>query len=329
MRKELLSTICCPSCSAKDFQLSIHEENNQEIREGQVSCQKCKHQFNISKGVVNLLPNPDQTIQSEQRGWIEMLGKTSDELVDVMLQLPHFKDDIWVTTSENFDQIIEQIDFTDKSVLDIGAGRCWSTRHMVLAGASYAVALDILTTKYIGLETADIFLDHDSIYFERILGDMNDLPLQANQFDIVFMTGTLHHSSTPAQVMQEVARCLKPNGQAVIINEPIRGIFRSKDLSWCSEIAHGINENVYTIHEYINATQTANLNPLLFFPRSIARGLEQHNSGVRQEMGTIGYYLSSLLWRTQWGRKALQGNLLPVILNLASLPLVMIASDDS
>ena len=199
------------------------------------------------------------------------------------------------------------------------------SRRMIRAGASSVIGLDILLERFIGLETADIFLERDDLYFERILGDMNNLPLRPGTFDIVFMTGTLHHSSDPVHTMHQVAKVLTRDGIAVVINEPVYGLLRSKSLTGCSEVEHGINEHVYRIYEYWGAARRARLQPVLLFPRSIERGLERREPRVAQEMGKTGHAIVSCLWQSNWARRAMRGSALPILYYFTSMPLVMIA----
>ena len=114
------------------------------------------------------------------------MGEVNSNLIDTMLELPYLEDDLWITAAKNFDQIISKIDLVGKCILDIGAGRCWSTRRLMAYGAKYAMALDILREEFIGLRTADVFIRRDESYFDRVIGDMNDLPLRKGIFDIVF-----------------------------------------------------------------------------------------------------------------------------------------------
>lgn len=320
MRRDILTYIRCPICHSTDLDVATLERDEREIREGQLICLGCDHRHPIHKGIVNLLPNPTPVIQSEQQGWIELLGETHEGLVETMLELPYLEDGVWITTYKNFDDIMSKVNLAGKRVLDIGAGRCWSTRRIVTAGASYAMGLDILLERFIGLETADIFLQHDGLYFERVLGNMNNLPIRPGAFDIVFMTGTLHHSSDLVRTMRQVAGSLVPGGMAIVINEPVRSLFQSKDLTGCLEVEHGINEHVYTILEYLWAVWRAGLRPKLFFPRSISQGLERDDACVAQEMGTLGHRVVSRLWR-----RAARGPLLPVMYLIANMPLAMIA----
>ena len=187
MRVDILEYILCPVCSATSFDIGILEQDVYEVREGELVCHNCGRRYKIHKGIVDLLPNPSREIVSEQKGWVEMLGKTNEAMVDTMLRLPYLQDDLWVTVSENFDQAMSKIDLVEKRILDIGAGRCWSTRRLMLGGASYAMSVDILKERFIGLETADIFIQHDALCFDRVISDMNSLPLRKGVFDIVFL----------------------------------------------------------------------------------------------------------------------------------------------
>jgi hypothetical protein len=106
-----------------------------------------------------------------------------------------------------------------------------------------------------------------------------------------------------------------------VINEPVRSLSQSKDLTGCPEIEHGINEHVYTILEYLWAVRRAGLRPKLFFPRSVLRALDRDESGEAQEMRTLWQRGVSRLWR-----RAVRGPLLPVMYLISSMPLVMVAS---
>jgi len=323
MRVDILEYVRCPVCSGTSFEIDILEQDVYEIREGGLLCRDCGRRYEIHKGIVDLLANPSPEVVSEQKGWVEMLGETTEDLVDTMLRLPYLQDDLWVTVSENFDQAISGVDLTGKCVLDIGAGRCWSTRRLLLGGASYAMGLDILKERFIGLETADIFIQHDAACFDRVVGDMNDLPLRKGAFDIVFLTATLHHSSDLLKTLRQVAYVLAPNGVVIVVNEPVRSMLRTRDLAGCVELEHGINEHVYSIFEYLRALKQVGLCSVIFFPRSIALKLDKSDRRAKQEMGHLGYHIISRLWRRKLTYQALNGWLLPATYVVASMPLVL------
>ena len=325
MREDILKVVRCPLCHATSFEVVVMGRDEREIREGELVCCGCGYHHRIQKGIVNLLPSPTPVIRREQKGWVEMLGETTESLVETMLQLPYLEDDIWVTTHQNFDQVMAQVDLAGKSVLDIGAGRCWSSRRLCASGASYVVAVDILVERFIGLETADIFIRRDGRYFERVLGDMNNLPVRRGVFDVVFMTATLHHSSNLSHTMAGAAEALVSGGIAIVVNEPAQCLLWPSNIADSVEAAHGINENVYNLFEYLWSVWRAGLRPRVFFPRSIERRLILGDPRAAQEMGPVGHRIVSRVWGRRSARAALRGPLLPAVYMIASMPLVLVA----
>lgn len=331
MQKNLVDFVRCPKCQEHDFEIMPTSQDHQEIREGSLTCQRCGYVYNIHRGIVDLLPNPTETILKEQQGWIDLHGEMSDELVETMLSLPYYGEDpMWINIGHNFDRVLEAVDVTGKSILDLGAGRCWSTRRLMQRGAAHAVALDILTTRYIGLETAEIFFDTDGLYFERLLGDMNDLPLQDAKFDIVFSTATIHHSSDLERTFGEIARVLIPGGIAMIVNEPVRRIGSQENLGESIEVQHGINEHTCTIADYFSAAHRANLKTQLLFPGSVARWLQEGNwQAVRDHSGNMGARIVSQVWRHAFRLLKWQPILWAIYAFSPAFPLVMIAQKQS
>lgn len=327
MRKDLISFIRCPTCEEHDFAIVSTWQDHCEIREGHLICQRCESIYRIHCGIVDLMPKPTETILKERQGWIDMHGEMSDDLVDTMLSLPYYDEDpMWINVGHNFDRILAEVDVTGKIILDLGAGRCWSSRRLMQRGAVGVVALDILTTRYIGLETAEIYFDTDGSYFERVIGDMNDLPLQDAKFDIVFSTATIHHSSDLERTFEEIARTLVPGGLAMVINEPVRRIGSQENLDGSVEVEHGINEHTYTIADYLSAAHHANLRTQLLFPGSVANWLQDGNwNAVRDHLGNTGARVVSRIWKHAFGILQWQPILWAIYAFSHAFPLVMIA----
>jgi len=254
MKLTFLGMIRCPVCGGKDFSCQAVSEDAYEIREGQVICNGCHKEFPIQAGILNLLIHPSDEIISEQQGWttLEKAVKNTDEL---MLSLPDAggeHSEAWTGQALNFHYVFSEIKLQGgEKVLDLGAGRCWASRYFARAGCD-VVGIDILLTKYVGLLTGDVYIQNDKIFFERICGDMNQLPFQDGKFDIVFMAAALHHSSVIGAAIQEVSRVLKPGGRLVLVNEPVIDLFASKKLD-CTEVSCGINEHVYRLLDYLSA----------------------------------------------------------------------------
>ena len=58
MKKELMDILACPVCKG-ELELSVAEENEQEIVTGSLYCPRCDVQYPIEDTIPNLLP-PDQ-----------------------------------------------------------------------------------------------------------------------------------------------------------------------------------------------------------------------------------------------------------------------------
>lgn len=256
MKKELIRLLRCPFCQREELSFPKTSEVNidikeDEIREGYIKCRNCDKSFIIKDGIIDLLINSNSEIISEQKGW-EELKEAIVNTDDLMLSLPdaigEYKS-AWKSQAENFKYMFEKINLSGKeTILDLGSGRCWSTRFFAHKGC-YVVGIDILLAKYVGLLTGDIYIQKEGVYFERVRGNMNDLPFRDKIFDIVFITASLHHSSDIYITLKEVYRVLKPMGRLILINEPVGGFKRSK--LDCAEIKAGINEHIYRLWSYI------------------------------------------------------------------------------
>src|SRR4030042_252701 len=256
MKKELIRLLRCPFCQREELSFLKTVEVNtdikeDEIREGHIKCRSCDKSFIIKDGILDLLINSDSEIVSEQKGW-DQLKEAIVNTDDLMLSLPDALGEhksAWKSQAENFKYMFEKIDLNGKeTILDLASGRCWSTRFFARKGCC-AVGIDILLTKYVGLRTGDIYIKNEGVYFERVRGNMNDLPFRDKMFDLVFITATLHPSSDVYKTLKEVHRVLKPTGRLILANEPVGG-FKKNKLD-CAEIKVGINEHVYRLWTYV------------------------------------------------------------------------------
>ncbi len=58
MKQELMDILVCPVCK-RELELSVEEENEQEIVTGSLYCPKCNEHYPIVDAIPNLLP-PDR-----------------------------------------------------------------------------------------------------------------------------------------------------------------------------------------------------------------------------------------------------------------------------
>ena len=72
--------------------------------------------------------------------------------------------------------------------------------------------------------------DKDGIFnIDARLGDIEDLPIQAAECDLLFLSQVLHHAATPEKVLREAHRVLEKNGRIVILD------LLSHDQEWVRE----------------------------------------------------------------------------------------------
>jgi ubiquinone/menaquinone biosynthesis C-methylase UbiE/uncharacterized protein YbaR (Trm112 family) len=272
VREALLKILACPVCLSGKVTLQALERNASEVREGQVLCTACGAQLPIRKGVVHTLLASADTVLREAQGWVEMLDipeKAHEFRDDWILALPFVRPEqtpeaeavrIWNQVGTHFQENIARVDWRGKRVLEIGAGRCWAVAELARRGAE-AVGLDILAHKYLGLETADVwFAAEPQLYFERVVGDMHQLPFQTGVFDYVVTTSSLHHTDRLEEALQSIARVIHEKGHAFFINEPVVPDENSRpDMSDSAEAKYGIQELRPTYPEWVAAFNSAGL----------------------------------------------------------------------
>lgn len=229
MKPALLPILRCLSCGASEWDAGISDGEETSLMEGCLRCRKCAQEYGLNKGVVDVLASrPAAPGVDETEGWVHFAGKEGWNRMDpaYLDALPFSLAQKWMPQDtltwdrhcRNFFRTLSHLDLKGKRVLDVGAGRCWSTKYLAMQGAE-CVATDIMSAPNVGLETAEHYLDGGKIYFERVRCDMNDMPFNDGAFDLVFAQGAVHHSLNLAQTFREAARVLRPGGRLALTNE--------------------------------------------------------------------------------------------------------------
>ena len=300
MKSSFASAIRCLDCRG-ELRLEVSEESPREVREGRLVCQSCAAVFPIVRGIPDFVDPDDRILADEVAGWVRLAGPLGEHLDPVMAALPSYPGDPWPLVAPDFFQIFEDFDFAGKRVVDLGAGRTWSTRHLVALGKpAEAVAVDIMTDRYLGLETAELFFA-GGIFFERLRADGHRLPLVDAWADVVFSCAAIHHSSDLDRLFAEVHRVLRPGGLLLFVSEPSK----REAITWTKpqneETAVGINENVYSLAEYRRALRRAGFSSRRLLPRSLAYRLRTIDPETGQDMPRF-----LVRWaRTERGRRFL------------------------
>jgi SAM-dependent methyltransferase len=274
MREELLQRLRCPSCSADGaFALTVHGRDEREVRDAILRCGGCASEFPIRAGIVEMLNDPPDYVRREAAG----LGRFADVMRadgwdgERIRQLPVVELGYWWEQRRAFEYWEQELAFRPGAwLLDVGSNTCWASALFARRGLE-VIALDIATVDLQGLGSAEHFIADGSVYFERLLSTMAAPALASNSMDYVFCCEALHHNS-PGELrrtLREFFRVLRPGGQLLLVNEPLR-FPRNLKRDHGREVAEFEgNEHVYFLHQYVLAARRAGFRTSLRWPRNI------------------------------------------------------------
>ena len=284
MTPSLLELICCPACHAS-LNLISSEDYAGEIWQGTLQCKNCRAIYPLEKGMPHLFVQDDNWTPKAQEaaGWITHLKNLNlyePERTDVDFLIPDYHDEIWIRIKKSLQAAFNLLKLTgQETILDLGAGKGWAAKQFALLGCQ-VVALDVTADERVGLGRGKAIMDEAGTYFERLIGDGENLPFHPNTFDIVFCCGAIHHSSDLPLLMANIRRILKPNGRLCAINEPCIDILANEEKILAEfaaeELALGINENRPNIIKYTSSLWQNGFDILAAFPgQSIGKSPEE------------------------------------------------------
>jgi SAM-dependent methyltransferase len=273
VRTALLEQLRCPRCQVeRSFDVTVGEEDEREIRTGELRCRACEHVAPIEDGIVNLLFEPPEFVTREAAG----LGRFVDQMVadgwnrERILKLPYEQSGYWFSQAAAMEHLMEiNPPRPGATLLDIGSNTCWASNIFAKRGLR-VTALDISTPHMQGLKTADWWMEENDIYFERILSVMFDPALATGSYDYVFCCEVLHHNHREnlQRTLRELYRILKPDGKLIVLNEPLRFPTNRKE-DHAQEVAEFEgHEHVYYMHEYLLAAYRAGFKPRIVRPNT-------------------------------------------------------------
>lgn len=264
MRRALLPLLRCLRCRYREFILTAEREAD-EIETGSLRCTDCGTTYPIERGVLLMLQRSSPTMTREMEGWHRFAEdeQWSTPPDGYLLWLPRPRVPIptdtlhWEWHADNFELGLSLADWSGKLVLDLAAGRCWTTRHLAERSAT-CVATDMMTTENIGLDTGRRYIEHTGVHFERVVCSMLDLPFADAVFDVAFAYASLHHSEDLQRSLAEAVRVLKPGGRIVLAGEPV-GRFYERLHRWFGRNRYGIHETSPRLAEWLRALRRAGI----------------------------------------------------------------------
>ncbi|HEX4107189.1 MAG TPA: methyltransferase domain-containing protein [Solirubrobacteraceae bacterium] len=272
MRESMLEILRCPACGT-DRRLALDgaaQRDEREIREATLRCGACSATFPVREGIVELLHDPPDHVTREAAGLERFAGVMRNDGWgrEKIRSLPYVEDGYWYVQAVSFERIMAQTPFqAGQRLLDVGSNTCWASARLAGRGLD-VVALDIALAEMQGLRTAEYFIGEEGRYFERLLSTMAAPAIASESMDWVFCTEVLHHNDRRALfgTLRELYRVLRPGGQVLVANEPLRFLFKPKlDHARDVEEFEG-HEHVYFMPEYVLAARRAGFSLSLHAP---------------------------------------------------------------
>ena len=227
MKPDFPGRLRCPACRRdRTLTLCVDDSDEREVREGTLRCGSCDARFAVHRGVPELLHAPPAHILAEAAGLERfaehMRGQGWDR--ETVRRLPNLEHGYWYVQARSMHQLLTTVPFrAGQTVLDVGSNTCWAANHFAQRGLR-AIALDIATAELQGLYTADYFLEDGEVFFERVLGSMDAMPLASSSIDYVYCCEVLHHNDLGGlrRTFSEIFRVLRPGGRLLMVNETLK-----------------------------------------------------------------------------------------------------------
>lgn len=228
MKAEFARELRCPACRS-DRTLALtgaRQGDAHEVREGTLRCAACAEEFAVHRGVPELLYDPPAYLLAEAAGLERFADHMRGEGWDreVVRRLPNLEHGYWYVQARSMHQLLTTVPLQPgQSILDVGSNTCWATNHFAQRGLR-AIALDIATVELQGLYTADWFIEDGEVFFERVLGSMDAMPLASSSLDYVYCCQVLHHNDAASlrRTFAEIFRVLRPGGRLLMVNETLK-----------------------------------------------------------------------------------------------------------
>lgn len=197
-----------------------------------LDCAHCGFEMKIVDGIMHALP-PERAAHYAQfvRDYehIRMAEGRGSENEEFYLSLP-YKDlsaknsRQWQIRAHSYDYLIRYVlskgeQQKGRRILDLGAGNCWMSYRLVLAGFE-PVAVDLLTNDHDGLGAAMHFQNQLPQLFPRFQAAMRDLPFRDEQFDAVVFNASFHYAEDSEATLREALRCVRSGGVLAICDTP-------------------------------------------------------------------------------------------------------------
>lgn len=306
MKRTCVELLACNECQGPVSVAEVRHETETEIREGVLCCVSCGKQFPVSGGICDFLIE-NSTISKELAAHKEVILERE--------RPPEIFGEEWVGSlpfpksmgspqldlalegeRDSFFKCLPILLAGGRRILDVGVGTGWTSAILAERGFE-VIAIDVDSRKFTGLATADIFIEHRKVYFERIRTAMERLPFRDGVFDWVHTVGALHHTCDLKKALREFSRVLCEGGSVLCAAEPMDGFLRPGPHS--EDRAKGFNENSFTYREYKRGLRECGLKPtFILFQDLLYKRVGRYFGPYRNMKGPLVQWVNWLLLRT-------------------------------
>ena len=132
----------------------------------------------------------------------------------------------WMIRARTFDAFVDGVVALHARVLgrslrvaDLGAGNGWLSWHMARQG-HHATAVDLRDDSVDGLAAAQPYLQRGHVWFDRVVGSFDAVPVANESFDLVVFNASLHYSIDLGRTLSEARRLVGSGGRIAILDSP-------------------------------------------------------------------------------------------------------------
>jgi ubiquinone/menaquinone biosynthesis C-methylase UbiE len=211
-----LSYLQCPECKTSNLVYLIDK----------YECGRCRSVYSpLGPNSVNLLRNNKltKTKKSIQEFWgdtCQQWYSSFDDGLDQakLLKNLNYLEDMFRRRQHLATTEMKLAELKNQRVLEIGCGGGGHSALFRNYGAN-VTAVDITPERVISTAKKLMILDECTATGSGVafLADAEDLPFEANYFDIVYSNGVLHHSENTEKCIDELFRVLRPGGKAIVM----------------------------------------------------------------------------------------------------------------
>jgi SAM-dependent methyltransferase len=207
MKNELLDVLACPSCGGGALGLTVREERESSVAEGDLHCPGCRRTYPVTEAVPRLVDR-DELRRSPSKSfgyqWLKWLKGGFEQQRIYGSDLGKEMKEFFQYTGLGPDEL------KGKRVLDAGCGSGRLTRELGARGAR-VVGMDVHAAVAEVQRACDPRSD-----VAIVQGSILKPPLRERSFDLVWSEGVIHHTGNTPGAFDQLAHLVKPGGRLFV-----------------------------------------------------------------------------------------------------------------